>query len=150
MARSLHTATLLGDGKILVVGGDGDSAILSSAELYDPATNSWSAAGFMNAPRQLATATLLGDGKVLVTGGSNLSGPLVSTDLYDPAVNTWAATEPMAAARASQTATLLSNGKLLVPPAVVNRVVPPVGADVAACANPENFLALWETRKRHQ
>ena len=40
-----HTATLLPNGKVLVAGGYNGSAVLSSAELYDPATGTWTATG---------------------------------------------------------------------------------------------------------
>ena len=64
--RYSHTATLLPNGKVLVVGGFGGpgSTILSSAEVYDPASNSWSGAGSMTDARRLHTATLLPNGKV--------------------------------------------------------------------------------------
>jgi len=77
-ARYHGVATLLPSGKVLVAGGfnRGEGTmqpynLLSRAELYDPATNTWSAAGSMNAAQDLATATLLSDGKVLVAGGHN-------------------------------------------------------------------------------
>src|SRR5215467_9011369 len=65
IARAGHTATLLPNGKVLVVGGDSSG----SAELYDPATGAWSITGSLNVPRYLFTATLLPNGKVLVAGG---------------------------------------------------------------------------------
>ena len=66
-ARCLHTATLLPNGKVLVAGGvDG---VLSSAELYDPASGTWSATGSMGTARDYHTATLLPNGQVLVAGG---------------------------------------------------------------------------------
>jgi hypothetical protein len=87
--RKFHAATLMPDGRVLVVGDD-------SAELYDPATNTWSTAGELNLPRfDLHTATLLGDGRVLVVGGSegadkfsgNYQGAqgLTVVELYMPA-----------------------------------------------------------------
>ena len=83
-ARSFHTATLLPNGKVLVAGGSqGGGGVLASAELYDPATGSWSATGSMHTARVNFTATLLPDGKVLVSGGQ--IGPLASAELYDPA-----------------------------------------------------------------
>ena len=69
-ARSSHAATLLPNGRVLIVGGsDGDHA-LASAELYDPATGTFSSAGSMSKARDGATATLLPDGRVLICGGS--------------------------------------------------------------------------------
>src|SRR5262249_4102017 len=70
-SRMGHTATLLGNGKVLVAGGTNGTSPVASAELYDPATNTWSAAAPMSAARQYHTATLLPNGKVLVAGGTN-------------------------------------------------------------------------------
>ena len=115
-ARYAHTATLLPNGKVLVVGGHGPSTnYLASGELYDPGTATWTATGASAAPRGFHTATLLPDGKVLVAGGFNTpTGPLSSAELYDPATGTWTTTGPLTTARESHTATLLSNGKVLV------------------------------------
>ncbi|MBS0440288.1 MAG: hypothetical protein JSS33_12860, partial [Proteobacteria bacterium] len=84
------------------------------AELYDPATNLWSAAGTLANARAHHTATLLSSGKVLVAGGSGSSGPLNSAELYNPATNTWSSAGTLLAARESHTATLLHWGQVLV------------------------------------
>ena len=110
---SEHTATLLPNGKVLVAGGY-NSGYLTSAELYDPASGSWSATGSLNTARQAHTATLLPNGKVLVAGGDNGSGYLTSAELYDPASGSWSATGSLNTARYFHTATLLPNGKVLV------------------------------------
>src|ERR1051325_10119770 len=81
-ARRDHTATLLPNGKVLVAGGYGIGFVyLSSAELYDPVSGSWSATGSLNTARTDHTATLLPNGKVLVAGGGF---GLTSVELYDP------------------------------------------------------------------
>ena len=67
--RLAHSATLLANGKVLVAGGLNYSGTLASAELYDPATGTWTATGSMTNPRLYYTATLLANGKVLVAGG---------------------------------------------------------------------------------
>jgi Galactose oxidase, central domain len=72
--RAGHTATLLSGRQVLVAGGETASGQLASAELYDPATGSWSATGSMNTARGQHTATLLSDGHVLVAGGLGPDG----------------------------------------------------------------------------
>ncbi len=117
-ARYYHTATLLPNGKVLVAGGYGyqgkyQGSILPSAELYDPATETWTATGSMQTAREYHTATLLPSGEVLVTGGYNYSG-VNSAELYDPATEVWTLTGYMHEGRSWHTATLLPNGKVMV------------------------------------
>jgi hypothetical protein len=120
--RVLHTATLLPNGNVLVVGGLASNAPLAftdSAELYHPATGTWSVTGSLNTPRYSHTATLLPNGKVLIVGGSNDANftdptPLNSAELYDPATGTWTITGNLNEARQDHTATLMPNGKVLV------------------------------------
>jgi N-acetylneuraminic acid mutarotase len=79
--RMDHSATLLADGRVLVIGGGGAPGLDDaprSPELYDPASGTWSATASMLAAGG-HTATLLPDGKVLVTGGTD-----GSAELYDP------------------------------------------------------------------
>jgi hypothetical protein len=85
-ARGHHTATLLDDGRILVVGGGaGPDAPTRSAELWDPATRSFSAADSLADARGGHSATLLPDHRVLVIGGYGAGGiPLASTEIWDP------------------------------------------------------------------
>lgn len=70
--RCCHTATLLPDGRVLVVGGNFLDESLG-AELYDPTRATWSFAGNLNAWRAFHTATLLPSGDVLVAGGLDRS-----------------------------------------------------------------------------
>ncbi|MEY2509690.1 MAG: hypothetical protein QOE26_453 [Verrucomicrobiota bacterium] len=117
-ARAWHTATLLANGKVLVTGGATGQTItsgpLTSAELYDPTSGTWTATGSLSAVRYSSTTTLLPDGKVLVAGGSNSSGFLASAELYDPTSGTWTATGSLSSGRSGHSATLLPNGKVLV------------------------------------
>jgi len=98
-ARDAHAAVLLADGQVLILGGDGwacsgtgcyFSGSLSSAELYDPATGTFSRAGYMNETRTEPTATLLQNGDVLVTGGLRycgigcFNGATATAEIYHP------------------------------------------------------------------
>jgi hypothetical protein len=104
---------LLPNGKVLVAGGLGTGGYLASAELYDPASGSWSATGSLGTPREFHTATLLPNGKGLVAGGFNFnSRHLTSVEMYDRANETWTATGSLRTARRFQTETAMPNGKL--------------------------------------
>ena len=124
--RSTHTATLLADGRILLAGGyDATVTVTSTAEIYDPATNTSVPVASMSTPRSTHTAVLLADGRVWVLGGTSLfdtSDPLATIDaalntseVFDPSTGVWSPgpTYPSAGIGA-HTATRLANGKVLV------------------------------------
>jgi hypothetical protein len=113
--RNSHTATLLQDGKVLIVGGTNGETVLTSAELYDPATGQFLATGPLTTARRHHTATLMTNGKVLITGGDNSArGSLNSAELYNPQTGTFSPTVNMKASRTSHAATRLQNGKVLI------------------------------------
>ena len=115
--RIYQTATLLPDGRVLVAGGSTDGAFtaaLSTAELYDPRTGTFTATGSMTTPRFEHTATLLRDGRVLIAGGSDGRAPLGTAELYDPRTGTFTATGSMATPRNGQSAMLLQDGRVLI------------------------------------
>ena len=130
-ARVGHTATLLGDGTVLVAGGtDGPTALAppvqAGAEVFDPKDGSWHQVGDMATGRQLHTATLLPTGEVLVAAGAGEPTalglqPLRSAELYDPVARRWHPAASLAVGRFSHSATLLTEpgcgshcGKVLV------------------------------------
>src|ERR1035441_449204 len=127
-ARYGHTVTLLPNGKLLAAGGYSTNIIaslnyLATAELYDPASGSWTVTGTQRASRAFHTATLLPSGKVLIVGGYGSGGSLLSSaELYDPASGTWTTTGALASAREYHTATLLPNGMVLVIGGETNQV----------------------------
>jgi N-acetylneuraminic acid mutarotase len=126
--RSQYTTTLLANGKVLVTGGgsSGGGDAVASAELYDPATGTWTSTGAMlEAWPEAPSATRLADGKVLIAGG--WSGyARASAEVYDPSSGTWTATGSMDRGRFYHTATLLLDGTVLVAGGVIsdNRVLP--------------------------
>ena len=115
-ARYFHTATLLDNGTVLLVGGeDATGNALSSAELYDPVAQTFTLTASLNVARISATATLLTNGKVLIAGGKDSTGnALASAELYDPSAKTFTLTGSLNTARSQHTATPLSNGTVLV------------------------------------
>jgi N-acetylneuraminic acid mutarotase len=120
-ARVYFGMVLLSNGKVLAVGGctgqnsNGCTGVTSAAEIYNPATGTWSATNAMRAARGAFTATLLPKGLVLVAGGINAAGnPINSAERYDSGSGTWAGTGSLNVARDEHTATLLSNGQVLV------------------------------------
>jgi WD40 repeat protein len=116
-ARFEAGATQLEDGRVLVAGGI-NSAFLASAELYAPATATWSSAGTMHVARQRPTLTLLtigpDQGKVLVTGGIAQANMINNAELYDPLTNSWSAPVQMSVTHHYHNAVELPNGKVLV------------------------------------
>ncbi|MCK4830196.1 choice-of-anchor D domain-containing protein, partial [bacterium] len=109
--RYNHTATTLLNNKVLITGGD---ALTGTAEIFDPADNSFSPTGSMNHHRSNHGATLLQDGRILIIGASPPWGN--TAEIYDPESGTFIlVTDTMGEKnRSSHTSTLLPNGKVLI------------------------------------
>jgi hypothetical protein len=113
--RSGHTATLLSDGKVLIIGGmRRNQDFYRSAELYDPMTGKFQRAGEMNVARVGHAAVLLRSGQVLVAGGWIGGGATDSAELYDPATGKFHVIVKLTVTRGNPSATLLDNGDVLI------------------------------------
>ena len=111
------TATLMQDGRVLIVGGrtrtfavSPDGSPTSIVEIFDPVSSTFSRAAGLRTPRAGHTATLLASGKVLVAGGD----PAGTAEIYDPSTNSWTLAGPMHGRRYDHAAALLLDGKVLV------------------------------------
>ncbi len=122
-ARHGHTATLLNDGRVLIVGGIGADTLsaLSSAEVFNPRTRKFTSVGAMTQGRFGHTATKLNDGRVLIVGGAAFSDDtrprfvaLTSVEIFDPRTSTFVSAPPLAQGRHWHSATLLNDGRVLV------------------------------------
>jgi hypothetical protein len=111
-------AVLLADGRVLAAGGTAESGgyrqQLASAEIYDPATNTWTAVAPMREARSRFTLTLLGDGRVLATGGGQDELVTASAEIFDPVSGRWSSTSPMGRGRGGHTAVRLANGEVVI------------------------------------
>ncbi len=112
--RSNHAATKLKDGRVLVTGGRG---AFERADLFDPATNTWTPAAKM--PNRYANhaAARLPDGRVFVFGGNTVVRPANSNAaIYDPRTNRWigGVGQGYVLGRTAHTATALPTGRVLL------------------------------------
>lgn len=112
--RAAHTATLLDNGRVLIVGGFvGNGSALASVELFDPASNNFTPSESLTTPRSSHTATRLPNGKILIAGGYN-GEYLNSAEVYDPTTKKFMPTGRLITGRSGHVATLLNNGKVLL------------------------------------
>jgi hypothetical protein len=124
-ARQGATATLLGDGRALIVGGEGRGGSVAPLELYDPSGNAghgafWSGP-LLHTARSGHCAVRLTDGRVLLIGGEHDGKPLADAELFDPraaaadgALGVLLGPFPLSAARTHPSCALLPDGRVLV------------------------------------
>jgi N-acetylneuraminic acid mutarotase len=112
-----HTATLLVDGRVLLVGGcagDGTPGRSNRTELFNPVTNSWTDAGMLSQSRCGHIAALLTNSRVLVAGGENGENTLSSSEVFDPVTGQWTPTGDLNVARSEAVAVQLRDGRVMV------------------------------------
>jgi hypothetical protein len=110
-----HSASLLPDGRVLIVGGWADGAALATAELWDPMSRSFRPAGQLSQERTGHRAFVQPDGSVLVVGGVGGTGKaVVGGELWDPQSGTFAPAGALSKARFDATLTELADGRVLV------------------------------------
>jgi len=114
--RTGHDATRVVSGKVLISAGSDGSTGVATAELYDPATETFTSTGSMATAHLNAPATLIGNGDVLVAGGLDSSGNLLATaERFDPNAGTFTLTAGgLVTANSNHTATLLTSGEVLL------------------------------------
>jgi len=118
--RAAHTATVLPDGRVLVLGGCGDGSCTqthSTAEAWtmDPGGGSFGALPSMQGARHNHTATLLSNGGVLVAGGLSSAGATTPmAEVFLPLANYWWDTSGMLMDRAYHVAVALPGGDVVV------------------------------------
>lgn len=117
--RTYHTSTVLRDGRVLVTGGQThDSSVFliaaKFAEVYNPATESFSLVGDMTVPRMDHTATMLTNGMVLIAGGRADESTPETAEVFDPVSNTFTHAANLQAHRNRHTTTMLPNGDVLL------------------------------------
>ena len=116
-ARASGTATLLADGRVLLVGGypgEGEPPT-AAAEVFDPAVGAFSPVGGLQDARADHTATLLPDGQVLIAGGFDVNGRAMrDSELFDPADNEFAPGPEMSTPRAAHVSVALGDTVVLI------------------------------------
>jgi hypothetical protein len=120
LSRYSHSASLLPDGRVLILGGQtfediGNTDVIATGEIYDPGTGQFTPFGSMTGPRGGHTVTQLNNGKYLIAGGYNVNGaPSLTTEIFDPGTGTSTPGPQMNDYRIRHTTTLLLNGEVLI------------------------------------
>lgn len=116
-ADGVHPAAAVApmhDGRLLVTGGfSADGKLTSAMEIFDPAANSWAAAGSMVSARAGHTVTLMSDGHVFLAGGRAANGATFNAEVFDPLTAEFSMVE-LVFPRQDHVAALLPNGRVLI------------------------------------
>ena len=162
------TATRLPDGRVLIAGGwnqlrtglaggesDVSTRALATAEIFDPATETFSTTGPLIQARRDATATLLADGRVLIAGGfrsaptadggEELGEILGSAEIFDPGTNTFSSVGAMMSTRGFHSATLLQDGTVLLAGGIGRGGEPPTGPGSGPLDSVESYDPTTQT-----
>jgi len=121
-ARAAHLQLPLADGRVLLAGGESSNTPfvpLAGCEIYDPVTQTFSAAASMEKERSFAAGVLLPDGRVLVTGGQGLEGTTFvfrdDAEIYDPVDDLWTLlTSKLSQARSAHAMRVAPDGTVVV------------------------------------
>jgi len=128
--RYNHTATLLGNGMILVAGGTSNGELsLDSCEIFDPDTGTWSITGDLSRSRMRHGASSLPSGSVLISGGymgvagahpsllehfsASSARSLASCEIFDPSQGDFRNTSPMSVGRFWHASVALPDGRVM-------------------------------------
>jgi hypothetical protein len=123
VARALHVAVPLNDGRVLLIGGaDANGIVLRTCELFDPAANTFTPTGQMAIARGGHAAVALADGRVLVAGGTTtfldpiqaLANAQLTTEIWNPATGQWTAGPSIASRRLAPCLVRLQDGRVLL------------------------------------
>ncbi|MCU0862776.1 MAG: hypothetical protein MUC36_03200 [Planctomycetes bacterium] len=120
--RALHAAATLNDGRVLFTGGVDSTGVTTACEIYDPASNTFTAVAGLTGLRAGHAAATLADGRVMVVGGTTnftdlttaITAVLNTTEIYNPTTNTWTAGPNIGGRRLVPSLTRLSTGRLLI------------------------------------
>jgi hypothetical protein len=102
------SSVLLPDGRVLIAGGDVPVQATATAEVYNPATDSYTQVGNMTEPRVIPPLILVSNGEALVLGTDK------TADLFNPSTNSFSATGKMQVARLACGISRLNNGTVLI------------------------------------